>query len=184
MVEQLAGDRKHGIMGREKQGALHMAKKRVYVESSVISYLTARPAKKPIPRLRQLVTVDWWECRHQWNLFVSTAVMREIRDGDPEAAIKRLEKAGELPVLPESDEATRLTNYLVATDAVPKKSFDDALHVAIATICGMDYLLTWNMRHMYNPDRIERLYKTIREMGYKPVVLTRPDEFLEVYDGK
>ena len=161
-----------------------MAKKRVYVESSVISYLTARPAKEPISRLRQLVTVDWWERRHQWELFVSSAVMREIRGGNPEAAIRRLEKVDELPVLSEPNEAVRLAKYLVDVDAVPKKSLDDALHVAIATVCGMDYLLTWNMKHLYNPDRIERLYKTIREMGCKPVVLSRPDEFLEVHDGK
>ncbi len=77
-------------------------------------------------------------------------------------------------------------NILISVpfDAVPKKSLDDALHVAIATVCGMDYLLTWNMRHLYNPDRIERLYKTIRDMGYKPVVLSRPDEFLEMRNGK
>ncbi len=161
-----------------------MVKKRVYVESSVISYLTAREAKEPIARLRQLVTVDWWEQRQKWNLFVSTAVLREIGGGNPEAAIKRLEKAEGLPVLPEHDEAALLAKHIVAVDAVPKRSPDDALHVAIATVCGMDYLLTWNMKHLYNPNRIERLYRTIREMGYTPVVLSRPDEFLEVYDGK
>ncbi len=161
-----------------------MVKKRVYVESSVISYLAARPTKEPVSRLRQLVTVDWWKQRQQWELFVSTAVMREIRGGNPEAAIKRLEKADELQILSEPDEAVHLANYLASVDAVPKKSLDDALHVAIATVCGMDYLLTWNMRHLYNPDRIERLYKTIRDMGYKPVVLSRPDEFLEMRNGK
>ncbi len=159
-----------------------MVKKRVYVESSVISYLTARPAKKPILRLRQLVTVAWWKHRQYWELFVSTAVLREIRNGNPEAAIKRLEKTDGLPALPESDEAAWLANRLVAVDAVPKKALDDALHVAIATISGMDYLVTWNMRHLYNPDRIGKLYETIWEMGYKPSVLSRPDELLEAYD--
>lgn len=161
-----------------------MGKKRVYVESSVISYLTARPATKPIVRLRQLVTAEWWERRRQWELFVSTAVLREIRGGDREAAIKRLEKAGELPTLPETDEAGRLANHLVAVDAVPKKALDDALHVAIATIADMDYLLTWNMRHLYNPDRIEKLYTSIRKAGYKPSVLSRPDELLEAHDDE
>ncbi len=160
-----------------------MEKKRVYVESSVISYLTARPAQKPVIRLRQLVTVDWWERREQWDLFVSTAVMREIRGGDPQAAVKRLEKVDGLAVLPETDEAIRLADHLAAVDAVPKKSLDDALHVAIATVCNMDYLLTWNMKHLYNPDRMERLYRMIRKMGYKPTALSRPDELLEVYDG-
>lgn len=158
-----------------------MAKKRVYVESSVISYLTARPAKKPILRLRQLITVDWWTHRRHWDVFVSTVVLREIRNGNLEAAIKRLEKTDGLPVLPESDEASRLANRLVAVDAVPEKALDDALHIAIATVSGMDYVLTWNMRHLYNPDRIGKLYKTIWETGYKPSVLSRPDELLEIY---
>ncbi len=159
-----------------------MARKRVYVESSVISYLTSRSANKPIIRLRQLVTQNFWEQRFQWELFVSTTVMREISAGDPEAAIKRLEKVDGLPILPELAEASRLANHLVAVDAVPKSVLDDALHVAIATVCSMDYLLTWNMRHLYNPVRIERLYKAIRDLGYKPSVLIRPDELLEAED--
>ncbi len=159
-----------------------MAKKRIYVESSVISYLTARSAKKPIPRLRQLVTIEWWENRDIWELFVSPTVMREIRGGDPEAAVKRLEKAITLSMLTEPPGAGRLANHLLAVGAIPRKAPDDALHAAIATLCGMDYLLTWNMRHLYNPDRMEGLYAAIRGMGYAPAVLIRPDELLEAYN--
>lgn len=155
-----------------------MAKKRVYVESSVISYLAARPAKKPITRFRQLVTADLWEQRQRWELFVSDAVMREIGGGDPEAALRRLRKADGLPVLPESHEAVRLAEHLMSANAVPEKALDDARHVAIAAVCGMDCLATWNLRHLSNPDRIEGVYTAIREMGYTPSIVLRPDELV------
>lgn len=161
-----------------------MPKKRVYVESSVISYLTARPAKKPIPRLRQLATAAWWEQRQRWELFVSDTVIREIRAGDPEAAFNRVKKIVGLPILSESDEARRLADSLVAANVVPEKALDDARHVAVATICGMDYLATWNMRHLSNPERIVGLYAAIREKGCKPSILVRPDELLEMDDDK
>ena len=160
-----------------------MAKKRVYVETTVISYLTARPAKKPIPRLRQLVTADWWERRQRWELFVSPVVMLEIRRGDSEAALKRLEKADGLPVLPESEEARRLADHLIVTGSVPESKYDDALHIAIASVHGMDYLVTWNQKHIFKPERIEALYKTVRETGNKPAVLIRPDDMLEERHG-
>ncbi len=63
-------------------------------------------------------------------------------------------------------------------NAVPEKALDDARHVAIATVCAMDYLVTWNLRHLSNPDRIEGLYQAIREMGYTPSILLRPDELI------
>ncbi len=86
-----------------------------------------------------------------------------------------------LPSVPETSEAQQLAEYLIAVDAVPEKSFNDAMHLAIAAVHGMDYLLTWNQTHLFNADRIEMLYQAIRKAGQKPAVLVRPDGLLEIH---
>ena len=155
-----------------------MAKKRVYVESSVISYLTARPSRDWLKRAMQRLTHEWWEQRHLWELFVSNPVMDEIEKGDPEAALKRINVVAGMTRLPETSEAQGLAAHLIAVKAVPEGKYDDALHVSIATVHGMDNLVTWNQTHLFNPERIEALYKAIRETGHKPAVLLRPDNML------
>lgn len=160
-----------------------MAKRRVYVESSVISNLTARPSHILIKLAKQQQTWDWWESRNRWELFISPLVVQEILRGDPEAARKRLSIAVGLPLISETDEARQLAVYLISSKAVPEKAFVDALHIAIATVNRMDYLLTWNQTHLFNPDTIEKLYKTVREAGYTPSVLIRPDNLLEAKHG-
>lgn len=160
-----------------------MAKKRVYVESSVISYLTARPSHILIKLAKQQQTWEWWESRQQWNLFISPLVVQEILRGDPDAAKKRLSVADGLSLISETDETRRLAEHLIVAKAVPERVFEDALHIAIATVNRMDYLLTWNQKHIFNPDTIEKLYRTIRAAGYSPSVLIRPDNLLEARHG-
>lgn len=154
-----------------------MPKKRVYVESSVISYLTARPARDLIMLARQLETADWWEQREKWDLYISTLVMTEIEKGDPGAADKRIAAVEGLPQLNVTDEARELARTLIAKGAIPGKAFDDALHIAVAAINKMDCLLTWNQRHIYNPETLEILYTTLRSTGHTPPMLARPDNF-------
>lgn len=160
-----------------------MAKKRVYVESSVISYLAARPANDILKLANQRRTQIWWEQRDRWELFVSPGVLTEIQRGNKEAAFKRLEIADTLPQLPETSEAHCLAAHLIAVGVMPKNSPDDALHIAVASVCGMDYLVTWNQAHIFNPYTIEKLYATIRGAGCKPPVLVRPDNLLENKNG-
>ena len=162
-----------------------MAKKRVYVETSVISYLTARPSSKPISRLRQQITAVWWEYRGRWDLFISPTVLREMRRGDSEAARKRIAAAVGLPELHETGEVEELSSKLFGTGLFPEKAEIDALHVAIATVHGMDYLVTWNQKHLFVKDeaekrkKLEKLYEAIRKVGYTPPELLRPDGLLE-----
>ncbi len=157
-----------------------MVKKRVYVESSVISYLTARPSNDILKLAKQRQTQMWWEQREKWELFVSRSVVLEIQDGNPEAARKRLAAIRGLPLLPEPDEVRRLAVHLIDSGVMPRKALDDAVHIAIATMNNMDYLVTWNQAHIFNPNTIEKLYSTIREAGYAPAVLVRPDSLLEM----
>lgn len=156
-----------------------MAKKKVYIESSVISYLTAKPSHTLIVLAKQQQTWDWWEKRHKWHLYISPLVVQEIMRGDAQAARKRLLVADELSMVSATDEARRLAMNLITAKAVPEKALVDALHIATATANGMDYLLTWNQKHLFNPDIIEKLYLTIRKAGHTPAVLVRPDNLLE-----
>ena len=160
-----------------------MRKKRVYVESSVISYLTARPSTDIVKLTKQTQTRMWWELRDEWELFISSAVMDEIQDGDRGAAQKRLDAVAGLPILANTKEIDTLAWCLIQDGILPEKALFDALHIAISAVSGMDYLVTWNQKHIFNLDRIESLYAAIRRRGYAPPVMVRPDYFLETSHG-
>ena len=127
-----------------------MAPKRVCVESSVISYLTAKPAKDELKRMHQHQTVRWWERRYEWDCVVSVTVMEEIVRGDPEAAARRWKKAKSLVELPASPETELLTKLLLSHELVPESVKADAAHLAMAAVYGAHYLLTWNQKHLDN----------------------------------
>ncbi len=160
-----------------------MRKKRVYVESSVISYLTARPSTDIVKLTKQTQTRMWWELRGEWELFISPAVIKEILRGDQGAARKRLDAVDGLPSLSNTKEMDALAGGLIQDGILPGKANLDALHIAIAALSGMDYLVTWNQKHIFNLDRIESLYAAIRRRGYVPPVMVRPDYFLEASYG-
>lgn len=156
-----------------------MAKKRVYVESSVISYLTARPAGNALKSEHQLLTKAWWRHRSEWDCFVTTVVMEEISRGDPDAALKRREKAVLLPELPRASDARALAVLLVERKLVPESSITDALHLALAAFYQADYLLTWNQTHLDNLDLRFRIEELIRGWGLIPAKVITPERLLE-----
>ncbi len=156
-----------------------MARKRVYVETSVISYLTAKPSSDIIKLAKQKQTWDWWERRSRWELFISPTVIREIRRGDRDAAMKRLRAVEGLPVLPITNEIDQLADQLVAAKLIPESASSDAVHIAIAAGHGIEYLVTWNQAHIFNPDSINKLCSMIRKAGCAPPFLVRPDYLLE-----
>lgn len=156
-----------------------MKKKRIYVESSVLSYLTAKPASDALKRAHQQRTVAWWKRRDEWDCFVSPLVMYEISRGDPIAAKRRLEKARFVPELPDSPDADALANLLVARKLVPEKSAPDALHLALAAFHRSEYLLTWNQTHLDNLDLRSRIEGLIRGWGLTPAKVLTPERLLE-----
>jgi len=155
-----------------------MVKKRAYVESSVISYLAAWPSRDDLIRGCQLHTALWWEHRHEWDCFVSTTVMEEIARGDPIAAAQRLEKAQSLAILPTSPEADFLAKLLLAYELVPEPVKADAYHLATAAIHGMDYLLTWNQKHLDNFILRSRIEEFVRNQGWRPAKVLTPTRLL------
>lgn len=126
-------------------------KPKVYPETSIISYLAARISRNILVAANQQVTQEWWETRRRrFELFISSSVLNEITRGNPEMAAQRQKIIENIPILPVEERALILAEKLVQNQDVPQKSVEDALHMAIAAVEGMDYLLTWNLRHIAN----------------------------------
>ncbi len=152
----------------------------VYVETSVISYLTARPSRDVVVAAYQEITREWWRgARNRFALFASGLVVAEAGTGDPDAARARLEIIETLPQLRATAEATELARHLLELGAVPKEAGDDAAHIAIAVTNGIDYLVTWNFRHIANATMRSRIEDVCRRSGYAPPIICTPNELLE-----
>ena len=118
---------------------------KVYIETTIVSYLTARPGSDLIIAAHQQITRDWWQNRRAcFDLFISQAVIEEASAGDPQAAADRLQVLAQIRVLGLNESALQLARALVAKGPLPEKAAVDALHIALATVHGMDYLLNWN----------------------------------------
>ena len=125
--------------------------KTVYVETSVISYLASLPSRDLRVAAWQQITTQWWEQeKSKYKLFTSELVFTEAAAGDPIAAKKRIDKLDGIPYLSVSDEAKVLAARLIADGGMPAHAAADALHVATASVHAIDYLLTWNCRHIDN----------------------------------
>ena len=153
-------------------------KRTVYVETSIISYLAARPSKTILGAAHQQLTLAWWAHRHKYDLFISQTVWRECSAGDPDAAARRLAALKGLGVLTVTEEIVTLAEALIAEGALPLKATDDALHIAIATLHRIDFLLTWNCRHIANPIIQEKVADFLENKGlFLPIICT-PEELL------
>lgn len=156
-----------------------MTKPRVYVETTILSYLTALPSRDLVRAAHQQVTVEWWASRDHFSLFVSEAVLAEARRGDPAAAARRLQVADDLEVLAATVEAQSLASALLRSAALPKKAAIDAVHVAMAAVHGMDFLLTWNCTHIANAIMRPRIEAVCEADGFQAPVICTPEELVE-----
>ncbi len=154
-----------------------MVKQKIYLETSVISYLTARPNRDVVKLAKQELTREWWKmCRKHFNLYISRPVSDEIRAGDPEAAQLRLEAVAGFPELVVTDKVNALYRELLSANIVPEKAPLDALHIAIAAVHGMSYLMTWNCTHINNATNKPKIAEIIERAGYTEVTLATPEE--------
>ena len=155
-------------------------KPKVYLETTIVSYLTALPSRDLITAAHQQITQQWWNTqRTRFDLFVAPPVMQEARVGDPEAAARRLAALHGIPLLALSEEATGLAQALIAPGPLPVNAVVDALHIAIAAVNGVHYLLTWNCTHIANAEIRSDIEDVCRAHGYEPPVLCTPEELLE-----
>ena len=151
----------------------------IYVETTIFGYLTARPTRNVVAAARQQVTQAWWATRRDaFSLFVSELVLEEAAEGNPEAAARRLAVAEALPLVNVTDRAMRLAPELQALAQLPARAGADALHIALAAVHGIDYLMTWNLRHIANAELRPRLERACRIHGYRPPILCTPDELM------
>lgn len=155
-------------------------KQRVYLETSVISYLTAWPSRDLLVAANQQVTHEWWrKRRHDFAIFISEVVIEEAGRGDIEAAKARSELLVDLELLEMSADALNLADEMVRQKALPVRAAEDALHIAIAATNGVDYLLTWNFRHMANATMHKQVAQICRDWDFEPPVICSPQALLE-----
>ena len=151
-------------------------KPKVYIETSIPSYLSAWRSRDLIVAANQEITKDWWDSREQFDLYISALVIQEAGAGDPVAAQKRLEQLDDIPELNLTEEVERFAEILIQKMPLPEKARIDTLHIAIAALSGMNYLLTWNCSHIANAILRPKLEALCREFGYEPPTICTPQE--------
>ena len=155
-------------------------KSKLYMETTVISYLTAWPSRDLIRAAHQQITREWWEGRHDdFDLFVSQIVLEEAEAGDAHAAGERMGILDQLPLLDISEEVAVLARKFVKSGPIPEKAAVDAVHIAVSAVHGMDYLLTWNCAHIANATMRVQIDSISRSEGYEPPVICTPEQLLE-----
>ena len=156
-------------------------KTKIYLETTIPSYLAAWPSRDLVTAAHQQITHHWWRSRRQdFTLFISQSVLDEAASGDPEAARRRLEVLEGLPLLDITNEAAEFAQTLLELMQLPPKAAPDALHIAVAVVNGMDYLLTWNCTHLANAALRSKIETACRNSGYEPVIICTPEELAEV----
>ncbi len=153
-----------------------MANPTVYVETSVVSYLTALPSRDLVLAAHQQVTREWWMRRERFELLVSDAVLVEAARGDGAAAARRIAALVGISVLSATEPAQALARELLQAAAMPSKAAIDAAHVAIAAIHGVEFLLTWNCTHIANAVTRGKIEAVCRQAGFRPPIICTPLE--------
>ena len=153
-------------------------KPRVYIETSIVSYLTARDSPSLIGAARQLLTKRWWADRDRFRVFVSDVVLRECRAGDSAAASRRLDALRGMPSLATTEQCADIAEALLARKILPLKAAEDALHMAVATVHGMDLLLTWNCKHMANPIVQSAIANYLESVSLSLPFICTPEELI------
>lgn len=151
----------------------------LYLETTIVSYLTALPSHDLVQAAHQQVTRDWWETRSGFELYVSQFVLDEAGAGDAEAAQRRLAALAGIQVLDLTQDVRLIAGEILRRGGMPARAYVDAVHVAVAAAHGIDYLLTWNCTHIANPVLRGRVEAICRATGFEPPVICTPVEFMQ-----
>ena len=152
----------------------------VYIEPTVVSHLVARPSNDPILASWQRASQQLWQdYADRFEFVISSVVRAEIQRGDPTAAQQRLAVVSSLTVLEISPEMGKLVEKLLNSGAVPRNARPDAQHIAIATGHGVDYLVSWNHKHIVNENKREYINQVCREAGFQRTTICTPMELME-----
>ncbi len=151
----------------------------VYIETSIVGYLTARSTQNLILAANMEITKEWWNYRRRsFSLFTSEATLTEVAQGDTELAAQRLEVLRHYPLLALNQSVQDLAREFLSRSNLPSKAKVDAIHIAAATVHGMDYLLTWNCKHIANAQIQKKLAEISLSFSYVLPVLCTPNELM------
>ncbi len=152
----------------------------LYVESSIFSYLRSRPSGHVVSAARQLVTQRWWQMeRSKYDLVTSQYVIDEIAEGDPVLASERLDSAADIPMAELLDSAVELAEASLLSHILPDRARLDALHICLATVHKIEYLLTWNCTHIANGRILPRVDSFMSKKGYRLPFVCTPEELID-----
>ena len=157
-------------------------KPKVYIESSTISYLTARSTRNVVIEAKKELTRKWWELRDRFELFISKTVVEEIEGGDTKAAEARLEIIQDIPRLARNEAAETLAQILLRTGAIPAKAEADAAHIAYAAVYGMNFLITWNQKHIATDANRRFIEIILIQSGFFVPRLLTPEQHLFIME--
>lgn len=156
-----------------------MAKQKVYIETSVVSYYASRPSRDLVIAARQETTRELWPLlAHRFDRYISMMVLEEMNKGDLTAVHERKKAVIDIPVLDITQESEYLADAIIRDGLIPERFGEDSLHIALASVNGLDYLLTWNFRHLNNALTKTHIERFIEKQGYIPPVVCSPDELL------
>jgi hypothetical protein len=156
-----------------------MNKQTVYLETTIISYFTAFSSRDIIIAGHQQITVDWFKnYSKKYGVYSSELVVLEASSGDPSAAKKRLSLIENIKLIEINEHVLHLAKEFIRSKVVPERYNEDALHIAAATIHGIDYLMTWNCKHIANAQIQKKLRMTANMVGYELPIICTPEELM------
>jgi hypothetical protein len=151
----------------------------VYIETSIIGYVTSRPSRDLITAANQQMTHEWWnDHRERYDLFISQAVIEECSKGDPVAAQERLDLLNGIQELDLTDDVQKLAMRLFTSLSLPAKARIDSVHIAVTAANGIDYLLTWNCTHIANAMLRKRIIEVCEASGFASPTICTPQEMM------
>jgi predicted nucleic acid-binding protein len=161
-------------------GAIYSTVRSVYVETTVISYLTAKPSRDLIVAAHQQVTREWWEkAQGRFDLYISAVVLDEVTQGNPDAAERRRSIVADMKLLEMLAAVEDLKAEYSEKLPIPDKALADCYHLALASWHGMDYLVSWNMKHIVNGDVILTVQELNAARGIRTPLICTPEELVE-----
>jgi hypothetical protein len=156
----------------------------VYIETSIVSYLRQNPAAAPDSVQRQDVTRRWWELhRQKYELVTAQYVLDEANTGNKLLVEERLKHLAKIPLLPLSEEIDQLASEIITRAILPADAIIDALHIACAAVNRIDYLLTWNCKHIANAMILPRVFRALDDFGLPFPVICTPEDMIEEYNN-
>lgn len=154
----------------------------IYIETSIVSYLRQRPSSQVVMAARQLLTHQWWnDERAKYQLVASQFVIDEATAGDSVLAAERLAALDGVPLLPLDPEIANIADEIMLRAILPPKARTDALHIAVVAHHRVQYLLTWNCRHIANGRILPKIHKVLNDLGIQVPIICTPEEMVN-YD--